>query len=619
MSDAYGRISSDIRRLGDALVLLRQQQQDPNAVAPHLVQAYKAMLQQQDALFAQQTDALYNAQRQDYLRLEAASTQFANEIRVASEYALLTAEERAREQGKAMLGNLNELAEHNALSFSRLEQWARFEERQRLDLAEEQGRQKQEQEQTKKEMQALKKTGGEMQDKMKEYEEKSRKFWRAIKEKEAENRRVQARVLRLAAAAKELKRKGKASGEKVKELRKLAKATAKSARAASQHADDLGSASPPAETATENPETPAAPPPPTPPQPPQAGPEMPPGWTPPEGWQLPPPAKPPAKPPQQPPKPPKTPRANNDPDDSDDSSSSSSSSDSVPSESDGGDSDNETLNSLLRAFKKRQDGKKDRRIAKLEDLVGIKRRVKEKKIQIPKPAPFKGTLGSDPSYQRWKRQMNNYLHYNKGIWDDDADLIRVVGSYLDKEALDWFQTRSDDLEANLQEDTFHAFLSAMDERFKTDFEDKASYYKFSQVKYGGDVLRYIDTMRSLNQKAKLSGLSWREHLKNGLTYDLQNDLSKVQGGEPDEDDALIGAIKQVGLAKEKFLMGQKAKGGQGKEAGAGGQGKNTKHKRGQEQASDAQKKKEEGPACKDSVRLWTQGSMVTRFKGPGRR
>src|SRR6266705_1984469 len=249
MSDAYGRISSNIRRLGDALVLLRQQQQDPNAVAPHLVQAYKAMLQQQDALFAQQNDALYNAQRQDYLRLEAASTQFANEIRVASEYALLTAEERAREQGKAMLGNLNELAEHNALSFSRLEQWARFEERQRLDLAEEQGRQKQEQEQTKKEMQALKKTGGEMQDKMKEYEEKSRKFWRVIKEKEGENRRVQARALRLAAAAKELKGKGKASGKEVKELRKLAKATAKSARAASQHADDLGSASPPAETA----------------------------------------------------------------------------------------------------------------------------------------------------------------------------------------------------------------------------------------------------------------------------------------------------------------------------------------------------------------------------------
>ena len=42
-------------------------------------------------------------------------------------------------------------------------------------------------------------------------------------------------------------------------------------------------------------------------------------------------------------------------------------------------------------------------------------------------------------------------------------------------------------------------------------------------------------------------------LVKGLPHELRKDLAKMQGGKPEEDDALIAAMKAVGLAHEQFL------------------------------------------------------------------
>ena len=39
-------------------------------------------------------------------------------------------------------------------------------------------------------------------------------------------------------------------------------------------------------------------------------------------------------------------------------------------------------------------------------------------------------------------------------------------------------------------------------------------------------------------------------LVKGLPHELRKDLAKMQGGKPVEDDVLIAAIKEVGLAHE---------------------------------------------------------------------
>src|SRR6266699_6333922 len=88
--------------MGNVIRTLQDQQQDPHAVAPGLVRAYNMLLLQQNQLFAEQTDALSQAQRNEFFRLEQASIQFASETKLALEFVKMTAEQRLTDQGKQM-------------------------------------------------------------------------------------------------------------------------------------------------------------------------------------------------------------------------------------------------------------------------------------------------------------------------------------------------------------------------------------------------------------------------------------------------------------------------------------------------------------------------------------
>ena len=48
-------------------------------------------------------------------------------------------------------------------------------------------------------------------------------------------------------------------------------------------------------------------------------------------------------------------------------------------------------------------------------------------------------------------------------------------------------------------------------------------------------------------------------LVKGLPHELRKDLAKMQGGKPEENDTLIAAMKEVGLAHEQFLREEKLK------------------------------------------------------------
>lgn len=597
LSDAYGRISNDIRHLGEALVQLKNEQQDPNVVAPRLVQAYNVMLQQQNALFDQQADALRNAQRHDFRRLEAASTQFASEISMAVQYAQLKAEDKISEQGKEMLRHMNDLAKHNAKQFHMVEEWAKHEEGERVKLAEEQARQKEEQKGQRKEMAKMLEWGKSWQKSMKEYKEvfdkERKKNQERDRERGKELRKIQAKALRLEAEAKALKGIKKVREEEVKKLRKLAKATATSARAASHHPEDndldLDDAP------DEAPEPPQPPPPPPPPPPSDDdddddddGPPSPPG--PPDLVPLPPPPPPPS-----------------DPDSSSDAS--------VPSlpSSDDDESEGETIASLLRARKANKKAKEEKRIETLEDLALVVRGVREKRLQIPKPEQFEGTLNCSPSYLHWYETVTDYLHHNKGTWDDDRSLIRVVASFMKGRAKEWYHTRARNLRKNHKVDTFRAFAAAMDQRFKVDFEAEAAYSKMAGVKYTSDILEYIDTLEALNEKAGVSGIHWRKTLLRGLSEKFRLNIATMRGGIPKDDDDLIAAIKEVGLVLEEHQREEKASGGNSGNTG-GGQGGKNKRKRGQGQGqgTDAQEKKDEGPAAKKP-----KGNTSTPAAGKG--
>ncbi len=154
----------------------------------------------------------------------------------------------------------------------------------------------------------------------------------------------------------------------------------------------------------------------------------------------------------------------------------------------------------------------------------------------------------------------------------------------------------------------------MDERFKVDFEAKVNYKKLFQTKYSNNILQYIDKLEGLNEKVGISGMTWREILKDGLPHELRKELAKVKGGEPEEDDALVVAIKEIGLAHEKFLAEEKMRGGQSEgktDSGAKGKGK---RKRGSGKGDDAQEKKEAPDAKKPkTAQTPAAGNSTPRF------
>ena len=99
----------------------------------------------------------------------------------------------------------------------------------------------------------------------------------------------------------------------------------------------------------------------------------------------------------------------------------------------------------------------------------------------------------------------------------------------------------------------------MDERFKTSYEADAALAEMATVVYKGSVMSYIDKLVNLNEKANISGRAWRSMVIKGLPHELRKDLAQMQGGKPEEHNALIAAMKEVGLTHEQFLREEKLK------------------------------------------------------------
>ena len=106
-------------------------------------------------------------------------------------------------------------------------------------------------------------------------------------------------------------------------------------------------------------------------------------------------------------------------------------------------------------------------------------------------------------------------------------------------ARDRFNNRACTLRTNRKADTFSAFVSAMGERFKVDKEDDVNYEKLWKAKCSDNALDYTDKLKALNLKAGVTGLTWRKIIQAGLPHPLREKLAFGQGGEPQEDDALI--------------------------------------------------------------------------------
>ena len=82
LSYLYSELQYDIKYMGNIILEIQRQEQNPRHIAPDHCAAYKLALSYQRQLYDSDSVKLGNALRKDYLRFELASKQFAREVQL---------------------------------------------------------------------------------------------------------------------------------------------------------------------------------------------------------------------------------------------------------------------------------------------------------------------------------------------------------------------------------------------------------------------------------------------------------------------------------------------------------------------------------------------------------
>ena len=80
LSFMYSELQKEIEYLGNVILEIQRQEQNPRHLAPDICAAYELALHYQRQLYESDSVKLRNAPSEDYLRFEAATKQFAGEV-----------------------------------------------------------------------------------------------------------------------------------------------------------------------------------------------------------------------------------------------------------------------------------------------------------------------------------------------------------------------------------------------------------------------------------------------------------------------------------------------------------------------------------------------------------
>ena len=123
LSFMYSELQKEIEYLGNVILEIQRQEQNPRHLAPDICAAYELALHYQRQLYESDSVKLRNALREDYLRFEAASKQFAGEVQMGIQYLALSMEQRTQEVGNELLSRINMAAAINAAQMQRIDKW----------------------------------------------------------------------------------------------------------------------------------------------------------------------------------------------------------------------------------------------------------------------------------------------------------------------------------------------------------------------------------------------------------------------------------------------------------------------------------------------------------------
>ena len=126
LSFMYSKLQKGIEYLGNVILEVQRQEQNPRHLAPDICAAYELALHYQRQLQESDSVELQNALREDYLRFESDSMQFAGEVQMGIQYLALSMEQRTQVVGNELRSWINMAAAINAAQMRRIDKCTTF-------------------------------------------------------------------------------------------------------------------------------------------------------------------------------------------------------------------------------------------------------------------------------------------------------------------------------------------------------------------------------------------------------------------------------------------------------------------------------------------------------------
>ena len=179
---------------------------------------------------------------------------------------------------------------------------------------------------------------------------------------------------------------------------------------------------------------------------------------------------------------------------------------------------------------------------------GKKGSSKNPRIRMPHKSPpekFDGSSKKIRFHSWWQAVQQWFVHYRECGFSDH-EKIGYVGDWISGDAREWYTNRLESFSRTHQIDNWNAFSEAVCDRFKPRREDKETLARMHALKYEGDIMHFVDSMKTMNLRVNMNGIAWRRMLLEAMPKEIRLRMSLVP--EPDEDipfeDLLVEVARQ---------------------------------------------------------------------------
>jgi hypothetical protein len=231
--------------------------------------------------------------------------------------------------------------------------------------------------------------------------------------------------------------------------------------------------------------------------------------------------------------------------------------------------------------------------------------------ETPCPDPPKYDMKKGKDYRAFLRGCERFINLKIHRFPSEKNKILWALGFLDGEkAQIWAESYETKMSKHTRYKDWEFFKAKLRQECDLAEEDVDSITKMEEWSYKGDITTYIDKLKFLNDKAKLSGGGLKRVIRRGLPEKIIDHMSLF--GDPSTTEALWTSLKKAGKAYEIAVQAKKSIGLGGSSTG-GSSGNSSVPKKNESQGDNTTKnptppKKDKAPKAPEGTT--TQDSTV---------